>query len=551
MKVAAQGIVIISPKFFHADTVKKIVVINAPITSLNKVAASDSLRGVSAQGRRYMLTKPVAKINTALAYKAVYKAATYSVYFTQVPVLQLSTRQQIKDSPSVYAELVLADTTGVLAQSATGVEIRGAFSQSYPKKSYELSLWADTVGATSRDLSLLGMRTDNKWNLQAMYNDQLRVRLKVANELWRDVNQVYYKTQEPNAKNGIALAYTEVFINDSYQGIYTLTERIDRKQLKLKKYTTAIMGELYKGTSAGVATLFAGAPAFDNTSSLWEGFEYKEPSEQIDWTNLQSFVKFVVSSSDTDFYSQYKSKFNLANAVDYFIFLNLMRATDNTGKNVYLAKYKPGEPYYYAPWDLDGVLGNSWYGNNDTTTTDLLTNGFYNRLLKDYSATGFRAALTSRWVGLRSSVLTQAYITSKIETNNNYLLRNDVYEREQLAWPAYRYDTAQLTYPATWLASRLAYLDSVFNPATPLASAEAKAAGTPQLYPNPASDYLCVSADSFPCELTIREASGKTVAQTRLTSASSRFALSSLPKGLYLASLRNSATTVVRKLVVQ
>ena len=551
IKVAAQGIVTISSEFFHADSIKKIVVINTPINQLNATAATDSLRVLVAKGRQYTLTRPLAKVSTAASYQATYKAAVYQLYFTRVPVLQLSTRHQIADSPSVYAELVLADTTGILTQSATGIEVRGANSQSYPKKSYELSLWADTLGAASRDVSLLGMRTDNKWNLQAMYNDQLRLRIKVANELWQEVNQPYYKAQEPSAKNGIALAYTEVFINDSYQGIYTLTERIDRKQLKLKKYTASIMGELYKGSSAGVATLFTGAPAFSNTSSYWAGFEYKEPTELIDWTNLQRFVSFVVNSSNADFYSQYKSKFNLANAVDYFIFLNLMRATDNTGKNVYIAKYKPGEPYYYAPWDLDGVLGNIWDGTNDNTTNDLLTNGFYNRLLTDYSATGFRAALTSRWVSLRSTVLTQAYITAKIKTNNDYLLRSDVYEREQLAWPAYQYGTAQVAYPTTWLTSRLAYLDAVFNPATPLAGTAPKAVAALQLYPNPASEYLSVSADAWPCELTIREANGKTVAQATLTSAGSHFALTGLPKGLYVASLQNAATTVVRKLVVQ
>ncbi|RZL11515.1 MAG: T9SS type A sorting domain-containing protein [Hymenobacter sp.] len=551
LKVAAQGIVTIDSKFFHADSIKKIIVVNAPINQLNAAFAPDSLRALASKGHRYTLTRPVAKVSTTLSYQATYRAATYHVYFTRVPVLQLSTRYQIMDSPSVYANLVLADTTGILAQSATGIEIRGAFSQSYPKKSYELSLWADTLGATDRDLSLLGMRTDNKWNLQAMYNDQLRLRLKVANELWQDVHQIYYKAQEPNAKNGIALAYTEVFINDSYQGIYTLTERIDRKQLKLKKYANGLAGELYKGASAGVATLFASAPAFDNTSPYWGGFEYKEPSELIDWTNLNSFVNFVATSSNADFYSQYKSRFNFDNAVDYFIFLNLLRAADNTGKNVYIAKYKAGEPYYYAPWDLDGVLGNSWNGSNDDTTNDLLTNGFYDRLLADNSATGFRAALTSRWAGLRRSVLTQAYITAKIKTNNDYLLRSNVYEREQLAWPAYQYTAAQLTYPTNWLGSRLSYLDSVFNPATLLASADAKAAAPFQLYPNPASDYLCVSADAFPCELTIQKANGETVARATLTSANNRFSLSNLPKGLYMASLKNPATTVVRKLVVQ
>ena len=549
---AAQGIVTIGPAFFHADSAKKLVLVNASLQQLNALGqGGDSIRAFAANGQVYTLARPVRRLSTTAAYQATCQAKVYTVYFTRIPVLKLSTRHQIADTPSVYANLVLTDTTGIIAQSATGIEIRGAFSQSYPKKSYELSLWADTLGATSRDLSLLGMRTDDKWNLQAMYNDQLRVRLKVANELWQDIDQVYYKAQEPNAKSGISLAYTEVFINDRYQGIYTLTERIDKKQLKLKKYANnTIAGELYKGVGWDAPT-FSSALPFDNTSQTWSGFEYKEPSEQTDWTSLHGFVDFVVNSSNTDFYSQYKSRFNLANAVDYYLFLNLMRATDNTGKNIYIAKYKQGGPYFYAPWDLDGVLGNIWDGSNANITNDILSNGFYARLTQDFSATGFQAALVSRWASLRTSVVTENYINAKIQANNGYLLRNNVYEREHLAWPDYQYNAAQLAYPSSWLANRLAYLDTVFGPTTALAVEKASETAALQLSPNPASGYLYVTVASAPCQLTIRDVSGRAVLQTTLASGSNRLAISALPGGLYLVTLKGENTTVVRKLLVQ
>jgi spore coat protein H len=258
------------------------------------------------------------------------------------------------------------------------------------------------------------------------------------------------------------------------------------------------------------------------------------------------------NSSDTDFYSQYKSRFNLANAVDYFIFLNLMRATDNMGKNIYIAKYKAGEPYYYVPWDLDGVLGNDWAGNNNPTTNDLLSNGFYERLMKDQSATGFRAALASRWSSLRTSVVTSAYITGKIKANSDYLLTNNVYEREQLTWPAYHYDAAQLTYPATWLTSRLAYLDNAFRPAAvALGTAGAQAEATLQLYPNPASDYLNVELKAGPAQLTIQDVSGRTILQASLAAGASRLSTSKLPKGLYVATIKTATATTVQKLLLQ
>lgn len=545
----AQSLLTVEPLFFHRDSVKHLILINAPLASIN--AQVDTLKAIVSGKQQYTLTRPVTSVNCQTACQVFAADLAYTVYFTQVPVLHISTKHQIVDAPSVYATLTLADTSGLLAKSALGIEIRGGFSQTYPKKSYELSLLADTLKAQSQALSLLGMRSDNKWNLQAMYNDPLRLRLKLANELWQEMSSLYYQAQEPAAKIGIALAYTEVFLNGSYQGIYTLTERIDRKQLKLKKYTTKIMGELYKGTDgAGGALTFSRVPDFDNLSTNWGGFEYKEPAEETNWTALHDFVDFVVNSSEADFYSQYKTKFNLASAVDYYIFLNLLRATDNTGKNLYIAKYKPNEPYYYVPWDLDGVLGTDWQGLNVNVTNDLLSNGFYNRLLKDEGPQGFRAALATRWVGLRASVLTPARILARLKTHSNYLLANNVYEREHLAWRAYQYDAAQLTYPAEWLASRLAYLDGVFSPSNALGTEAAASLALFQLYPNPASGSLRVAFGTTPFEVTIQSLAGKTMVQKALAGGSSQLDISMLPQGTYLVRVQSATAAAVRKLVV-
>ena len=551
-KANAQGIVAVSPVFFHVDSVKNIILINAPIHQLNtENATGDTLRVLTSGRRSYTFTHPVTSLHPATSYEAQANGSTYRVFFTQIPIIQFSTKYQIVDTPSVYARMVLTDTTGIVAATPTGIEFRGASSQSYPKKSYELILWADTVGTTEENLSLLGMRTDSKWNLQAMYNDPLRVRIKVANELWQNIDQLYYQAQEPTAKNGIALAYAEVLINGSYQGIYTLTERVDKKQLKLKKYANGIKGELYKGIAGLDATVFAYVPPFNNASEFWGGFQYQEPSQVIDWTNLHSFADFVVNSADTTFYAHYKSRFNLENAVDYYLFINLIRATDNTGKNAYIAKYNAGEPYYYVPWDLDGVLGDDWTGANANITNDTMTNGFFSRLNKDFSATGFRPALTRKWLTLRTSVVTNAAIMARINANVTYLLNNDVYERENLAWPAFQYDAQQVPYAATWLINRINYLDGIFGTSALSAGRPAPALLAPSLYPNPATSFVYLDNGALPCQVTLTDLSGKTVLQASLVNEAARINVSNLAKGIYLATIKNATATTVKKLAVE
>ncbi|WP_233635884.1 CotH kinase family protein [Hymenobacter setariae] len=501
--------------------------------------------------KKYSLVDNSPITSTENSYVVEYANTAYTVYFTKLPVVTITTKYAIVDAPSVYATFTMSEANGTITSSNLGIEVRGGNSQNYPKKSYELSFWADTVGNTNRDMQLLGMRTDNKWNMQALFNEPMRANSKVANELWQEMSQLYYKDKEPAAKNGIAMAYVELFVNDEYKGIYTIGERIDKKQLKLKKYTNTIKGELYKGAYWDGAVLFTSLPDFDNNSPNWGGFEYKHPEEYTDWKNLYDFVRFVEKSSDADFVKQYQGKFDLQNAVDYYIFMNVLRATDNYGKNLYIAKYNAGEPYFYVPWDLDGVFGNNWMGLNDNTTNDIVTNGFYKRLNQDCSPSGFRSVLARRWAELRTTILTSDYIMAKFVANNTYLRTNGVYQREHAVWSGYNYDDKQLAYTADWLTRRLDYLDGVFSQQCALLSAAPSKQAPPavQCYPNPANDYLTIEARAATYEISIQDVSGRVALQTTARTPVSRLDISRMPKGLYLVLVKGENFVATEKLV--
>ncbi len=547
-RVTTGNPIVIAPNFYHVDEQHHLILINKSVTEIMK---ADNAGNALLLDKEYDFTEQNPVLGTANSYTVTHDNTAYTVYFTNLPIIHINTRHAIVDAPSVYATFTMSETNGATTTANLGIEVRGGNSQGYPKKSYELSFWADTLGNKSRDIKLLGMRNDNKWNLQALYNEPLRMNSKVANELWQEMSQLYYKDKEPDAKSGIAMSYAEVFVNDEYKGVYALTERVDRKQLKLKKYTTSIKGELYKGGDWGGAVTFDYLPYFDNKTSYWGGFEYKHPEEYTDWRNLYDFVKFVEKSSDADFMKQYQSKFDLNNAVDYYIFLNILRAGDNRGKNLYIAKYNAGEPYFYVPWDLDGVFGNNWMGQNENVTNDILTNGFYKRLNQDCAAMGFRSVLRRRWAELRTTILTPEHIMAKFAANNDYLQKNSVYQREQAVWPAYQYDNAQLPYVATWITKRLAYLDGAFGQLCELpATTASKQLPTVQFYPNPANDYVVVEAPAPAYEIYIQNLSGRVVMQTTAQAKASRLDVSQLPKGLYLMLVKGENFVATEKLVL-
>jgi spore coat protein H len=92
-------------------------------------------------------------------------------------------------------------------------------------------------------------------------------------------------------------------------------------------------------------------------------------------------VEFVYKAQPDEFKSDIGKRMDLPSLMDYFIFLNVIRATDNSGKNTYLARYKETDPYFIIPWDLDGTYGYLWDGSKTNRYIDIMSNGLFTRLL--------------------------------------------------------------------------------------------------------------------------------------------------------------------------
>ena len=270
------------------------------------------------------------------------RGEAYTCYRSEMPLITITTDGPIVNSPAVHGVINVTDADGNVITMHAGLKIRGTSSQQYDKKSYRVELWADATGTTMADTTFLGLRSDDDWNLEAMWSQPLRLRDKVANELWMEMYRLPYAVSEPDALPGIRMAYADVFINDEYQGIYALTERMDRKQLNLRKYNGELRGLLYKGNGPGAPT-FEELPAYDNSQDTWSNYEWVYPNESdtaINWSHLYSFTNFVMNASDNVFYAQFANQFDKANAIDYYLFINALMGMDNMGRNLFVARYK-------------------------------------------------------------------------------------------------------------------------------------------------------------------------------------------------------------------
>ncbi len=453
--ISSANKIIVNNRHYQIDPYSKLILVNQKI-NFGQVGDSILLDSV------YRFLPKVDTLKIGVEYHIERDNTIYSIFFTQIPIIRINSNDSIVDEPRVNALFDYSDQENTYISNPIGIEIRGASSILFPKKSYRIEFWQGSPENT-KDISFPGLRSDDDWNLLAMYNEEFKFMNQFSHDLWLKIHKLHYLNKEPNAIGGVRTKYAELFINEKYQGIYIITERIDRKQLKLKNFNNNIRGELYKSIDWTGSTTFCDTNLFTNPERVSHGFEYEYPdaSEATNWNNLGNLVNFIVRSDSSLFLSGISQRLEMDNLVDYFIFTNIIRATDNMGKNLFLGKYNSDEKYFFLPWDLDAVLGYDHLGVNQGITNDYFVNGLYKKLLKDNTINGFNSKLKSRWKNLKNRILNPDTLISGLTKNYNFLSSNGVYSRENKLWKNYSSTSSNFNPIKDWIYKRSIFMDSL------------------------------------------------------------------------------------------
>ncbi|MFD2872498.1 CotH kinase family protein [Mucilaginibacter ximonensis] len=403
---------------------------------------------------------------TIRAVNALNETSTYHLVITGMPIVTLTCNSEIADDDvNAKFDLVNPDYQAEHSQleitSNIQIAIRGGVSRDYPKKNYKVH----TVDASNNDIdvSLLGLRHDNSWILDAMYIDQARMRNRVCTDLWNTFNNVPYLDKEPTALNGTRGYMTEVFLNGKYHGIYCLTEKLDRKQLQIKKQ----YGDMYKADFWTSETAFQGISAYDNTAATWGGWELEYPelgdSPAPDWGYLYNEVNFIANSTDADFATQIASRVDINNIVDYFIFINVLNAPDNENKNTFFSFYdiRSAGYFFYSPWDLDGTIGrNAGGGMLANQIIGPANNNLFARLM-NLNAANFNGLVKARWAQLKDNQLSKAAVASRIEVYRKLLNGTNAFARERQVWDNITQDlNVEAAYMTNWYSTQYDQFDN-------------------------------------------------------------------------------------------
>lgn len=447
------------------------------------------------------------------------------IRFTFLPIVELNC-SSVSSKAYTTGSLRVTDpaSLGYDSLMIAAFKYRGASSSNYPKRSYAIKL-RDENG-NSVDRKLLGYRSDNNWILDAMYIDLACMRNRVATDLWNAFEcKPYYADREKKVRTGTRGKFVEVILNGQWWGLYCMTEKMDRKQLKLKKFVPAaqsttgeneVHGVLYK-SNQWTYEVFMGHESNDDNDNkqviyphkkvsdyknilgqeTWCEYEFKYPDyedEAVEWRPLHDAANMVATSFILNIDSV-KSRFDYPMLRDYYLFIDLLLATDNHGKNLFWYAYDiqgpEGDKLSLAPWDLDGTFGQDWDGVI-TNTKDVTLD--FDTYIKNYehgqfaifdlikSRSEWQQDLKDRYAELRiKGVISGDSIANRFANYASLFEASLADQREQNMWSkAYhsRHKDIQggATYAESWIRRRVNWLDQKygFDPAV-TAINEAKA----------------------------------------------------------------------------
>lgn len=398
---------------------------------------------------------------------------------TGLPIVSISAPQGIIDEPKRPCHFMLIDPKGrtndsqIVFEHYAGIEWRGSGALRYPKKAFGVEL-RNEENEEEFDAELLGLRSDGDWILDAMWLDHAKMRNRVCFDIWNEFNELYYKKEglEKKAKSGTYGHLVELFLDGAYHGMYVLSDKLDRKQLKIKKKG----GYLYKLGGWSEECILQGYTSFyDNNNRMWNDVKSDYPKEvgDIEFKYYMDLINFISNTSKEEFSMHFDERIDVDNMIDCFLYTNLIMGYDNLGRNTFWGIYNVALSTKMIPliWDLDGTLGRSWDGKKENPEEGWLVNNrhngqayrIYERILKENPA-GIHSKIKNRWHELRQNVLTSENMNSKLDYYMNQQINSGAEKREMDRWDTgYKDVRSEVLYIKDWYVKRLHQLDKLVN----------------------------------------------------------------------------------------
>lgn len=421
---------------------------------------------------------------------------------SDLPIVKIHTGSPfIPDEPKIDGIISVIDNgpgqrnftnqTNYAYQGPIGIETHGNSSQGFPKKSYKMET-RDSLGG-DLNVSLLDLPETSDFVLLANFSDKTMVRNALTYQIARETGEYAPRTR-----------FCEVFVNDIYQGVYNLTERIKRGKDRID------VSKLSPADTTGVALTGGYIVTIDWGSNGWYSqfpqpnspqkytffqHEYPRPDEiqPVQSAYIQHFVdSFEVALASPNFQDTALGWRNFANEksfIDYMLLNEISKNVDGYRLSTYFYKDrddKDGKIHMGPAWDFDlawlnadycdAFLPTGWGFNLNYVCQDAGIPFWWEKLASD---TLFVQNVACRWQSLRQTTLSKEHLFFVVDSMAARV--EEAQHRNFHIWPILGIyvwpnpspipDTyaGEVTKLKAWISQRIGWLDfSLAHMETPL-----------------------------------------------------------------------------------
>jgi hypothetical protein len=332
---------------------------------------------------------------------------------------------------------------------------------------------------------------ENDWILYAPYSDKSLLRNVVTFDMGQKMGRYCTRT-----------IYCELVINNDYKGIYVLEEKIKKDENRVNIATlnpNEVSGDdLTGGYIISVDKLTPGFqygvdgwksnpnPPYPNAMDITFQYYYPEAGEIV--AQQRKYINDYITTAENTLSGSsfkdpeigYKKYFDAASFVDFMLLSEISKEVDKYRYSTFFYKDKDsngGKLFAGPAWDFNLGYGNVDYwepGIDYTGWLYTMVNPnpasimfWWKRMMEDPY---FRDLAKTRWVSLRQNELSDADITSVIDSILIYIdeAKDRNYQRwpilGQYVWPNYdwQYNTFEdeVAYFENFLFNRLDWMDN-------------------------------------------------------------------------------------------
>ena len=505
-----------------------------------------------------------------------------SSFSSHLPIMKIYADQEILNEPKLPGRLeIVWNGAGALNFSAEpgneyngriGVELRGQSSLFFfPKK----GLGFETRDENDMDIdtSFLGLPAEEDWVLHGPYSDKTLMRNVLAMHLARGMGQYASRTR-----------FVELSINDEYQGVYVLMEKIKRDKNRVdlanlkeediegEELTGGYVFKIDKGNVQDWESNFAPV----NNPSERIRFQFVSPNrDKIQPAQAAYLESFVDSFEQAINFPQvanqvkhYREFIDYASFAEHFLHAEFTKNVDAYRISTYFHKKKitNGGKIHAGPvWDFNLSLGNSEYcGVTDPEGWMYYQNCgnsnpiWYQKLFTDPE---FTSVLKCRWLELRQGAFHQDSIFQFID--DQVALLGVAADRNFEKWPIlnqYIWPNAEvpgsyageIDFMKSTITARLDWMDdNIFGECLPSPTDDFSMENHLNIFPNPTSGILNISLfdeNQKIKSIEVSNASGKRVAIFK--NNFENIDLSEKPAGIYFLKVNLADDKTIYKRII-